>query len=376
MKDIRKDTLIVNIDYCGSCRGTCPTCVLTKDERLTNNPLVEAEIVKNALQEISEKIEKEPRRLVLGLGRANHLVLPKYTVDEIVDILSFSEKCFDSDEYLVEISTSLVGKMDLQIERAINIIEKARSKNTGFDVKFLVVANMGLTSPKYWENVKYFLDSLTNYRGGRTNENGDILQINVSLDSLPNLEWMEDYLKEHMSPVNIAWVPGFDKDTGKFDYMRNFEDWMERFYLMSKRLGLDTNIVNWGENSINYMNDSINTLVDNAIESGSRSLVYVNTDGKYHKGYPTIMADMDPIRFDPDIATLKPAEVMSNLIKDGKEVYDLIKHKGCRNCKYLSSCFHSGGYKIAHISQRHRKENKDFCLNGLRRVFERVEENV
>jgi ferredoxin len=371
----RKDTLIINVDYCGSCRGTCPTCVLTKDERLTNEPLMNINDIKDALKRISVDIDNAPRRLVLGMGRANHLVLPEYTIHEIIEILQYAKECFKSEEYLVEISTSLVGKMDFQINRAKKILDKAKEKIPDFDVKYLVVANMGLSSPKYWDNVKKFLDSIEMYRGGKKEESGDIIQINLSLDSLPDINWMEEYLNDHMSPVNIAWVPGFDKDTSKQKYMEDFENWMVEFYNMSKRIKLDTNIINWGERSIGFNSDSLDELIDNAKESENR-LIYISTNGSYHKGYPTIMADMDPIRFDPDMVELNPNETKSNLIKDGKEIYDLIKHKGCRSCKYISSCYHSGGYKIALISQRYKTENKNICLNGLRKTFERIEENV
>ena len=369
------ESLIVNVDFCGTCRGTCPTCVLTKDERLTNAPLTTPDLVISALMDIKNKYGSQHESFIFGFGRGNHLVLPEYTVEQMMEIMDFIHENFDAHEYLIEVSTSLVGKIIPQIERAKLIIDKISDRYHKFDIRYVVVANVGVSSPKYWENVFLFLNELKQHRGGDYDGNGDIVQVNLSIDNLPDLDWFESYFKDFSSPLNIAWVPSFDSNTGNKKFMDDFENWMLRFYEISISNNLDTNIINWALRSIKFNNFSLNELIDNALHS-SKSLLYIDPYGVYHNGYPTIMADMDPVRFDPFAATLNNSERKSTLHNNGKDILNLLRNKSCRQCKYISTCYHSGGYRISLISMRYNENNEPMCLNGLRKTFERIEENV
>lgn len=373
--DIKLESLIVNVDYCGTCRGTCPTCVLTKDERLLNKPLTNSELVIKALRDISSKYGKVHDSFIFGFGRGNHLVLPDSTIPEMLEILGSIDELYEAEEFLIEISTSLVGKIDPQIDRAKTLIDTINKSFSNFDVRFVVVANVGVSSEKYWQNVFKFLSAIEEHRGGIDDGNGDIVQINVSLDSLPDLQWLEEFFKDFPSPLNIAWVPAFDVNSGKKEFMDRFEHWLGGFYEMTLRNDLDTNIRNWGHRSMRYNDSDLKELMDNAIHS-SKSLLYVDPQGNYHNGYPTIMADMDPIRFDPHAAELHNGSRKSILNNDGKEILNLLKNKACRQCKYISACYHSGGYRLSLISMRYNKNNDSMCLNGLRQTFERMEAYV
>lgn len=371
--DMVKDKVIVNLDYCGSCRGTCPTCVLTVEERLNNFPLMNKNTVIKGFEKVIDSIGNEYDNFIVGFGRGNHLVLDEYTVNEIVDICHYIEDVVFAREYLYEISTSLVGKIDKQIERAKLILDTAKQSGLKGDFRFVIVANVGVSSPNYWRNVQKFMDSMIEFRGGNIDGSGDIIQINLAIDSLPDLDWLGKYIFSYRNPINIAWVPYFDEHKSNPELMRNFENWMVEFVRTSHEKDLDTNIVNWGENSIQYLNQPIVDL-EIQIETSSNSLLYISTDGEFHNGYPTIMADMDPVRFDPESSSLDN-DRQSNLSNKG-DFMRLMKFKSCRECKYFNACVHSGGYRIALINSRYNERKIDFCLNGLRKSFEYLENDT
>ena len=365
-----KERLIVNLDYCGTCRGTCPTCVLTLDERLSTKPLMQTDDIVSAFTDIFSHYGTSFKRFVVGFGRGNHLVLGGETIDDILDVVDFIENQVVSEEMLIEVSTSLVGKIDKQIQRAIQIIEAAKRRGLRADFRFVVVANVGVSSHKYWQNVVKFMDALIEYRGGNYSGTGDIIQINLALNDLPELSSLKDTVFKYRSPLNIAWVPAFDKDAGNAAQRDKLEEWLAVFYESGEENGLDTNISNWGNRSIKFKEYSVSEF-DAQISVSGDTLLYVSTDGSYHYGYPTIMADMDPVRFDP--LSIKDGNLRQSSISNDKDYMSLLRHRGCRECPYFTSCVHSGGYRIALIAARNAAKKSNMCLSGLRSAFGKMD---
>lgn len=362
------ETLIVNVDYCGTCAGTCPTCVLSKDERLSQVPLISTNLIDDALCAISNEIFKSPKQIALGLGRGNHLVMNENSISDITEVAISVLKHFHSAEYSFEISTSLVGKIDRQIDRAKLLINEINSKTSGkVDVRFVVVANATLSSPKYWDNVKKFLNDLSLYRKTlNLKETGDIVQINLSLSEMPDPHFIAEKMGNHGSPLNIAWVPAFDEYAKHNDYLAKIGTWLTEFYLISKEKKYDCNLITWGERALRAKDFTMEDLKEHS-EFSSKSLIYISQDGQWHNGFPTILADFDPIRFDPESRNSS-----NNVIKD---LSKMMKNPFCRSCDYLQSCIYSGGHKISLVVQRNKSLN-NVCYNGLSDLFKEIEKNV
>ena len=176
--------LIVATDYATTCSGTCPTCVLTAMERRRSYPATTPEKIISGLEAAAIEYGRVGT-LALGIGRANVLDLPESSIDEIGRIVKGAAACFECDELVVEVTTSLVGNIDRQIARARAILEA--SAQWGCDVRFVVVTNTALHSEKYWRNVDLFYRAMSDLRGGmHSEESGDIIQLALAADSLPD----------------------------------------------------------------------------------------------------------------------------------------------------------------------------------------------
>jgi hypothetical protein len=366
----RAKTLILALDYCLSCRGTCPTCVLSKDERLLAAPAMKVGTAIAAIETIAP-MYPSIGHLALGVGRGNNLMLPKETIGDYLAIAAAAERTMTFDDGVMEISTSLVGKIAPQIERASQIIEAFKVTGRRMDPRFVVVANTALSSQQYWENLDLFLTSMEAARGGRRDGTGDIMQLNLATDSLPDVKAICEILSAYRFPVNLAWTPAFDAGSKSEEGLAAITGWIGEFHAQARRLGLDTNVVNRIDAVLSAGIGTIPEAVAN-VEGSAANTIYVAPDGQWHEGFASVLAEMDPIRYDPLSARgTGRAKVIGDM---RTEVSRITRNGACMSCHHLPLCIATGAHKIGLIALRQHPHGTVNCPSGMRDAFESAAE--
>lgn len=363
------ETLVVAMDYTGTCRGTCPTCVLSLDERRAERPLMTVDAIEAGLRALSASYS-EIDRLYLGLGRGNTLALGEDSIDALLEVARAARRHLAYRCGVMEISTSLVGRLDPQIDRARLILDRfAAAGEVDIDPRFMVVANTALSSAPYWRNIDAFLTATEAHRGGRTIDgNGDIILLNVGIDSLPDIDWLASFLRDYRFPVNIGWVPTFDQAAADPDRLAILAGWLADFHAMAVDLGLDANIVNRTRDALANGESGLDGLI-NQTEMSAASLVYLTGDGAWHEGFTSIIAEMDPIRFDPAAPRIGGQRRM---VADARrDVARLMRNPACRACPHLGPCVAGGTYKLGLLTLRRHPRGTDVCPSAMNLVFER-----
>lgn len=356
------DYLIVATDYATVCAGTCPTCVLSRDERQFSGPATSVENIIMGLADTGMSYGKV-KTVAVGIGRANVLALDPSSVSDIVTILSSAKTAFPGSEIIAEISTSLIGKIEPQIARAMQIVEATDS--IGIDARFVVVANTALNSEKYWANLDRFLTELEDFRGGRERDNnGDILQLALAIDSLPDPSNLADRLGRYHFPVNITWAPGHDKGAKEVEGLERLGIWLEKFYRLTDSRDMDSSLVNRIKAAISVGQFSTLPEAAHHAAQSSKAVVYIAADGQWHNGLFTALAEMDPVRFDPC------GEGRSMAAISAKELRRFITNPACAQCAFVGPCVTAGGHKIAQIALRNYSSGTSVCPNGLKGCFD------
>jgi len=352
--------LIVATDYATTCSGTCPTCVLTAIERKRSYPATTPEMIISGLEAAALEYGRVGT-LALGIGRANVLDLPESSIDEIGRIVRGAAACFEYDELVVEVSTSLVGKIDRQIARAKAILEAA--SQWGCDIRFVVVTNTALHSEKYWRNVDLFYRAISDLRGGmHSEESGDIIQLALAVDSLPDPGELAERVAGYRSPVNLTWAPAFDRGLASPGNLERLEGWIGEWYRITAGTDFDSSLVNRVRQNLPMADVGMPDAVAHAAES-SRAIVYVSPDGSWHNGLFTVLAEIDPVRFDPGGS----AEDVSGTTP--RALRRFLTNPSCAACEFSNACIASGSHRIGMISLRQFPEGTEACPSGLRTAF-------
>lgn len=360
MRDGHAPYLIVATDYATTCSGTCPTCVLSKEERLRPTAATTPELMLRGMKAASQTY-RDVGTLAVGIGRANVLDLPESSIDDIGKVATGVRGMFGQDETLLEVSTSLVGKIDRQTERAVRILRAAQSWQA--DVRFVVVANTALHSDKYWRNVESFLTAVEAERGAADEDgNGDILQLALSLDSLPDPDELAARVAYQKAPTNLTWAPAFDRELSDNGALRRMGEWIGRWYEITSRSGMDSSLVNRIRQSLGMMDSGLKEAAEHA-QASSAAVIYVTTDGGWHNGLFTVLAEMDPVRFDPEAAGGQMAATTP------KELRRLLSNPACRECPFVNACIASGSHRVGMMALRRFPEGTEHCPSGLRTAF-------
>lgn len=352
--------LIVATDYATTCSGTCPTCVLSLIERKRSYPACTPEAIISGLEAAAREYGRVGT-LALGIGRANVLDLPETSIDEIGRIVAGAAGCFEFDEMVVEVSTSLVGKIDRQVARARAILEA--SETWGCDVRFVIVTNTALHSEKYWRNVDVFYREIAQTRGGiDKDDSGDIIQLALAVDSLPDPAELAGRISRYHSPVNLTWAPAFDRGLGDAGSLAKLEAWIGEWYRLTAADDMDSSLVNRVRQNIPMTEVAMPDAVAHAAES-SRAIVYVSTEGTWHNGLFTVLAEIDPVRFDP-------AGGRSGIAgTDPRALRRFLMNPSCSACEFSNACIASGSHRIGMIALRQFPEGTEDCPSGLRAAF-------
>lgn len=339
--------------------------MLGKAERLEKTPATSVDLIKEGMKSAAQSYT-HAKILAVGIGRANVLSLPEESITEIVEILQYAKNTFDHDKIISEVSTSLIGKLDHQIDRA-KAISLATAK-IGVEAKFVVVGNTALVSEKYWNNLHRFLRSMEEFRGGsEIDENGDILQLALSSESLPDPQKLAGRVKDYRFPINIAWAPGHDHGSSDPEKLQNVGNWLADFYELGDELGLDSSLNFRIDGVVDLEVTSITEAVKQ-VQRSSEAIVYLKQDGSWHNGLFTALAEMDPVRFDKIV----PGRTMAGI--SPKELRSFISNDACVQCPFIGPCISAGGHKIAQITLRNYVSGTNVCPSGLLKCFEKSQQ--
>lgn len=355
--------LIINIEYFLQCHGSCSGCFLSQSERkskeIFSNDL-EAKII-NLI--INNNQNSEESEIVIGFGRGNLLNMSSLELDSLLNLIKNIETKLKNTGYpdLVlkyEISTSLIGKVDLMVDNALKLIQV--NKN----IYFNMVINSEIISQNFWENYQTFTNQITQVRQswGMTDNTGDILVLNINPEKLPDISLIEKYFDSKPSPLNISVFP-FDKKLIKSDKeyyeikLKELSEWLLTFWNKFKHLDLNL------KNFLDSFYSSSDTLDIGDINSYHKSNVsayfFIDKNGEITRGSLSTMGEVDYFRLiekyaiDPSIAN---ALIVAN------------KSKACFTCDVKDVCIGSGAY-LSMLSNYSLIGKSKQCLNGYDAVF-------
>lgn len=345
---------IINTEYFFQCAGSCSGCFLTNEEKNSTN------IYKNNILKAFEKIAKtldKKEELVIGIGRGNLLNLSYNQLDDLLDLLKWSENNFQYEKITFELSTSLIGKIENQIEKAIYLLERSSNNN----IYFNTVLNSEITSQKFWENVKQFFNTTEKYRKkqGMLDDTGDILVLNINPNKLPNLSFFKEFLVNHFSPVNIALFP-FEKGTITDEKMSTLIDWTEELYEVLK--DKDFNMKNF-INSIEQYEYDVESIFTH-YHGTKNSYIFVYKTGEITNGSISIMGEVDYIRL------LNKYELNTDI----KNAFTKMqKRKSCQICPVQKECLYSGAY--LNFLANEKSLDTRICPSSYKNLFQLIKES-
>lgn len=342
---------IINTEYFFQCAGNCSGCFLTDEEKNSSN--IYKDNILKAFKEIIQKLDKK-EELVIGIGRGNLLNLSFKQLDELLELIKWSEDNFQYEKITFELSTSLIGKIDAQIEKAIYLLERSHNNN----IYFNTVLNSEITSQTFWNNVKSFFTATENYRRnkGMSDDTGDILVLNINPNKLPDLEFFNEFLQNHYSPVNVALFP-FERGTINDQKMKDLIIWTEKLYEVLKNK--DFNMKNF-INSIEKYEYDIESIFTH-YNGTKNSYIFVYKTGEITNGSISIMGEVDYIRLLNKY----------NLNADIKKAFiKMQKRKSCQTCDVQKECLYSGAY--LNFLANEQELNSNICPSSYKNLFELI----
>jgi hypothetical protein len=362
--------LLINIDYLGSCNGKCAGCLLSEEERASSEPFLKIDALYRLVERLLYK-HKDIENAAVVLGRGNILSLEDRYLGDVgffIEQMAKSPANKNRNEVSVEISTSLIGKIELQIEKAKWLSDIA-IQPSNITQRFIIVVNPALNSISYRENVRRFIKEMADHRGG-LDGSGDVLVINISIDDVPKIETMKTLLKDIYSPVNVIWSPV--KDFGVEGYKEKLGQ-LERFLAemvhLSQAMDIDLNLINIYRSSHTVSGlDTRRVMAD--LQAGAECNYVIDKIGAVHHGMFSILGDLDPNRSVSNQNQIHLGKVNCIFNDPREEWMKLNRNRNCATCEYQQVCIASTGYRLALISLDSGVDLKDACPAGLRLTYE------
>lgn len=348
--------LIINTEVFLQCNGHCSGCFLTSEERAEENTHLEK--ITTPLINLLNLKANQYEHYIIGFGRGNLLNMSLYSIDKLLELMKECELILgDKPKITFELSTSLIGKINNQLEKAKYILE--RNNNAYFNV----VINSEVTSEKFWENWRLFrvenMKIRTPLLKSEDDETGDILVLNINPKKLPDIDFIFSKVKDVPSPVNISMFPFSHGEIFKDDLLK-MNNWTRQMFHKFKNL--DLNIYEYLKrlNSIEIRN------VDDVINYHQNTLssyFFIDKNGDLASGSLSIMGEVDYVRL------LDKFKILPNLDIAWKKMQT---DKVCSSCEYQNQCLLSGAYLNMLANSQHMKENKMECWSGYQYIFEQA----
>lgn len=291
--------------------------------------------------------------VILGFGRGNLLNLAEKSLNDLLSLMQDCESLVSKDKITYEVSSSLIGKIDSQIEKAAFLLNK--NKN----IYFNVVINSEITSNNFWTNWEKFYDANSNIRKswGMSDNFSDILVLNINPQILPDLNFIEKYVAHHGSPFNISLFP-FSSNEISNDDLLALNNWSIK--LWNKFKHKDLNIKNYLEslNKVDIGSDLVDIISYH--ESNKNAYYFVDKNGEVTPGSLSIMGEVDYVRLVNKFSTNPDPKNALMLMQ---------KTKPCNMCEYQKECLLSGAY-LNMVNNSKKIKTAKHCLSGYAPIFE------
>ena len=352
--------LILNIEYFLQCAGNCAGCFLSRQER--DSSQVFNNLLLNKVEEVLDKSGINSQdNIIIGFGRGNILNLDYSELSLLLDLMLEIEKKYHNINIKYEVSTSLIGKLNLMVEKALFLVNKNKK------IYFNIVINSEIVSKKFWGNFQYFYNTLSKERSswGKTDEMGDILVLNINPENLPNINELKEYFQQNGiyngSPFNISVFP-FSNNINN-DSLINLSNWLLDLYRKTK--DFDLNIQTIIKGVMKTSNFSSLEDIFNYHNFGKGSYYFISKSGEITDGHFSTMGEVDYPRL---LEKYKINPDFKNAIKY------LNKNKVCLFCEQKNTCLLTGAYlsAIANIGLG----AKEICPNGYQKLFEQIESDL
>ena len=334
MGEERWPSLLVNLDFCGTCHGTCRGCLLQENERKTVDAFLSPEQISVAFHQLKSKHPQSfaPDYAALAFGRGNTLALPDSTWQAMKESTSLFQSLFAPRQLTVECSTGLIGKIQPLVDAA-----KKRIDEWGPFLRFVVAANSDLYSQAYWDNVDAFFQALMAHRGGQTTEeSGDVLVLNLVADRLPEVAQLVSRLKDYPFPVNIAWLP-LSPTSDPATHLSSHR-WLNEFHRLMKTGGWDSNFSRFfdaTQTNVSRNDDAMAEAVEHLAVNLQR-FWWVEKTGRLTPGLFTPMGDVDFLRFEQKLELPPLPKTPARILRH------LQTRTSCRECLHQPACLKSG----------------------------------
>lgn len=344
---------IVNIDYYGGCAGHCQGCFIPEVERKNQTVYFNEDTIKKNLDLILAQNKNQWNKytqLVLALNRGNFLTFDLDRLKIIFQHFKSFAKATEIQNIKVELSTSLIGKLGPQIEQAKTLIKLANPLN----LSFALTANPDLLSKNYWQNLDTFLLGISEHRGGGE-ESGDILNVIVASDSLPDSKLWNDFT-HYKFPVNLIVVPFTKKATD--EQITSLSDFILKTTKIAKEHKMDLNVINVSGYTNQFSNGGL--LESLQSQNHASSAVVINKNGELKKGHFSVFGDIDFLRMKEKIK------------RDFSEVdiaKKFLKNKYCQQCQFNAWCVRNSGHYFAAWNMD-MISNHNQCLSGLEKTLD------
>lgn len=310
--------------------------------------------IKAPLLKILKENTQKYEHYIIGFGRGNLLSMNKESIDELLSLMSECEGILDNAHITFEVSTSLIGKIDKQINQAKYMLEK--NKN----IYFNVVINSEVTSEKFWNNWEDFRVANMAIRDNlQLEESGDILVLNVNPKQLPDMNFIYEKVKNVPSPVNISMFPFVENTVSNIDF-QEMNRWSINMFKKLKDLDLNIHeyIKRLSTIDISNFDD-----IQEYHQATLNSYYFIDKNGVVTPGSLSIMGEVDYVRL------LEKFNVDPHL---EKAWYKMQKDVVCSMCESQAQCLLSGAYLNMLVNSQKENSNKSECWSGYKHIFEQV----
>lgn len=342
--------LIINTELFLQCHGHCAGCFLTEAERIEENTHLSK--IRSPILELLSNSQSYSH-VILGFGRGNLLNLSEKSLEQLLGLMEECEALVPSEKITYELSSSLIGKIDSQIEKAAFLLNRNRR------IYFNVVINSEITSNTFWSNWERIYNANSELRKswGMTDNYSDILVLNINPQILPDLDFIEKHVANHGSPFNISLFPFSSNEVSNED-LSALNNWSIK--LWEKFQEKDLNIKNY-LNSLKEVD--IGSDLSDIItyhENNKNAYYFIDKNGEITPGSLSIMGEVDYVRLVNKFKT----------DPDPKKALTLMqKTKPCNMCDYQKECVLSGAY-LNMVNNSYKIKGANYCLSGYAPVFE------
>lgn len=377
----------VQIDDVVSCRGSCPGCILSQEERLTTPWIDRKGVMKKILCSLEDYLsgfsDEYTTNIALGIG--DHFLLDQQELnDSLESVAELISNSPGGNRGNVFFSTSLIGKE----EDVLKKIENTPAEINGIGIIPIVVLDpLKLALPAYGKRYSDIICK-TKEKFGRID-----LALNLSIDAVRTISPSGVHsfaVSNGFHEVTVNWSPVEENLKFTTPNIQSISDWLAEFWDLAANHQFPS--FSYGPVVERSLAMCLNGGHDGTPQSLSR-VVHNTVSGSLHFDMDgNVMAKMEAIgdvAHGPRICKKPLGNINENLgIKDmiTRSVGDLTKDimlsythfSSCYSCSYLSACQCTGFYLYNSILHKFNAIDRkaEGCPHCASALFSKAEKQI